>query len=239
MMPIERIRPGDGSQHPKEILQSQVRLLLLWVAASDGELAESELEFIASRFPGVGGTITRDDFLTVIRKSDLKVIEKAVRTVAAESRDLRTAFLDMAISLSMADGRLAVAENHILRFYADALHLGLGVLQKRFQTIAGKPLPEPGDPGDPDWWDQAGQHETVAAVDRKRLSGNTMTVAQAETVLGVSLNATQADIERAYQNLASVFQVDRVKPMGTAAVSAADAQFRKIQQAYQLLKDKN
>jgi len=235
-MPIEGPGPAGSLQHPKEKLESQVRLLLLWVAASDGELAESELEFIASKFPGVTGTITRDDFLTVIRKSDITVLEKAVRAVAAENRDLRTAFLDMAITLSMADRRLDVAENHILRFYADALHLGLPVLQKRFQTVTGKALPEPGDLGDPDWWDRAGPEETGVGV---ALSGNALTVAQAAIVLGVGLNATQDDIERAYRNLAAVFHVDRVETMGNAAVSVADSQFRKIQQAYQLLKDKS
>ena len=65
-----------------------------------------------------------------------------------------------------------------------------------------------------------------------------MSIAQAQAVLGVSLNATQADIERNYQDLAAIFQVDRVEAMGEAAVSVANSRFRKIQQAYQLLRVK-
>jgi curved DNA-binding protein CbpA len=63
-----------------------------------------------------------------------------------------------------------------------------------------------------------------------------MSIAQAQTVLGVSLNATQADIERNYQDLVTIFQVDRVEAMGEAALSVANSRFRKIQQAYQLLR---
>ena len=62
-----------------------------------------------------------------------------------------------------------------------------------------------------------------------------MSIAQAQTVLGVSLNATQADIERNYRDLAAIFEVDRVEAMGEAALSVANSQFKKIQQAYQLL----
>ncbi|MGH8033722.1 MAG: hypothetical protein ACREO9_00750, partial [Lysobacterales bacterium] len=192
-------------------LANCVKLLLLWVAASDGKLEESELEFASSQFPDDGGTITTSDFLAVIRSSDLSTIEKAIRAVAKESRELRTAFLDLAITMSMADRDIAISENHILRFYADALHLGLELLQKRFQSITGIAFPEPGDPGSQAWWDQAGQSEHPESLEHgPRGSGRfetsvpggranpSMTIAQARTVLGVRLNATQADIERAY-----------------------------------------
>jgi curved DNA-binding protein CbpA len=63
-----------------------------------------------------------------------------------------------------------------------------------------------------------------------------MSIARAHTVLGLSLNATQSDIERAYQNLAGIFQVARVEAMGAAAVGVANARFKKIQEAYHRLK---
>jgi uncharacterized tellurite resistance protein B-like protein len=221
-------------------LENSVKLLLLWVAASDGKLEEAELEFISAQFPDRAGTITNDEFLAVIRNSDLASIEQAIRLVAHESRELRLAFIDMAVAMSMVDRDIAVAENHILRFYADALHIGIVNLEKRFQAIAGRPMEEPGDPSDPEWWQQQ-QGKSVEAEEAdaaESVSGGAsqMSIAQARTVLGVSLNASHEDIEHAYERLAGIFEVGRVEAMGEAAVSLAHSRFKKIQQAYWLLK---
>lgn len=229
-------------QDHREKLENCVKLLLLWVAASDGKLEESELELISAQFPDREGTITNDEFLSVIRSSDLGSIEKAVRVLAAESRELRTAFIDMAVAMSMADKDIAIDENHILRFYADALHLGVEALEKRFKAISGVPLPEPGDTSDPKWWEVTSwdkQEENPDGDDGRpasEKSATTMSIGQARNLLGVSLNASQADIGQAYENLASIFQVNRVEAMGEAAVSVANSRFKKIQQAYWLLK---
>ncbi len=235
-------------QAHRKLLANCVKLLLLWVAASDGKLEETELEYASSNFPDSDGKITTNDFLAVIRNSDLGTIEKAIRAIAAESRELRTAFLDMAITMSMADRDIAIAENHILRFYADALHLGIANLQKRFQAITGVAFAEPGNPSDPAWWNELGDkgqgndHGKEIADDGRsesragdQQSGSHMTIARAHAVLGLSLNATREDIERAYQNLASIFQVDRVEAMGEAAVTVANARFKRIEEAYRML----
>jgi len=224
-------------------LENCVKLLLLWVAGSDGKLEEAELEFISGQFPDRAGLITNDEFLAVIRGADIDSIDKAIRVVARESRELRLAFLDMAVAMSMVDRDIAVAENHILRFYADALHLGLASLEKRFQAIAGKPLPEPGDPSDPQWWAQSQSNETEAGDGSGSLQaampsrpGTTMSVSQARSVLGVGLNASREDIEKAYENLAGIFEVNRVEAMGETGVTLANSRFRKIQEAYWLLR---
>jgi DnaJ-domain-containing protein 1 len=222
-------------------LENCVKLLLLWVAASDGKLEEAELEFLNSHFPDRTHSITNDEFLAVIRSSDLGSIEKAIRMVAQESRELRLAFLDMAVAMSMIDRDVAVAENHILRFYADALHLGIASLEKRFQAVAGRPMEEPGDPSDPEWWQQRQGQSVEAEKDDGRTpepgtASGQMSIGQARSVLGVSLNASQQDIEQAYERLASIFEVSRVEAMGEAAVSLANSRFKKIQQAYWLLK---
>ena len=250
-MSIGSSKLSGMSQDQRAQLQSRVKLLLLWVASSDGKLEEEELEFASSQFPDETGPISTADFLAVIRNSDVSVIEGAIRAVASESRELRIAFLDMAISMSMADKEIEFAENHILRFYADALHLGLAMLEKRFKAITGLDFPEPGDPGNPEWWDNIVLHPPESPLENERpghepsetpgsgiRAATGMSIAQAQAVLGVSLNATQADIERSYQDLVAIFQVDRVEAMGEAALSVANSRFRKIQQAYQLLRAK-
>ena len=233
----------------KEQLSSCVKLLLLWIAASDGNIDEAELEFASSKFPEAGEAITTDDMLAIIRRGDLGSIETAIRTVGEESRELRTAFLDMAITMSMADRRIAISENHILRFYADALYLGIGQLEKRFQVIAGTPFTEPGDPGSQAWWDQlpederatqdreeAGASDSAAQPQTLTEAGARMSRDQARHILGVETNATPEEIEQAYEGLAVIFHADRVEAMGEAAVSVASMRREKIQQAYETLR---
>lgn len=144
------------SQEHRDRLASSVRLLLLWVAASDGNVDESELQVAYQQFPEVEGSMTKDELVAIIRNADVGSIEKAIRLVAAESRELRMSFLELAITMSMADHEFAPAENHILRFYADALYLGLPMLDKRFRAIFGGAYPEPADLSDPARWDSDG-----------------------------------------------------------------------------------
>jgi len=143
------------SQEQREKLASSVRLLLLWVAASDGDVDETELRFAYQQFPEVEGSLSREELVAVIRNADVRGLEQAIRALSSESRELRAAFLDLAITMSMADSEIAFTENQILRFYADALYLGIPMLEKRFQTISGKLLPDPGDPSSPAWWGKA------------------------------------------------------------------------------------
>ncbi|MDT8320602.1 MAG: J domain-containing protein [Xanthomonadales bacterium] len=247
-MSFGNLKLGGVSLNEKERLASSVKLLLLWVAASDGKVEESELEFAASKFPEASEKITTGDLLDVIRSSDLRSLEVAIRTVAGESRELRTAFLDMAITMSMADRRIAITENHILRFYADAFYLGIGILEKRFRAICGSALAEPGDPGSAAWWHElaeSGDEEDPAGVaravseDRQSAGASPppMSSEQARAVLGLDSFATQTEIERAYQELSAIFHLDRVEAMGEAAVAVAQERSDKIQQAYRLLRE--
>lgn len=232
----------------RDQLASCVKLLLLWVAASDGSLDDSELEFASAQLPDAEGVVSTADLLNVIRQADLATIEPAIRTLASESRELRTAFLDMAITMSMADRRMATPENHILRFYADALYLGLPMLQKRFQAISGTPFAEPGDPGDPAWWEEIGTRQLQSAEAGRRATEETsgwmasdtseprLSAEQARAVLAVNHDATQPDIERAYRSLAAVFQIERVEAMGPVAVAVASKRLKKIEEAYRVLR---
>ena len=149
-------KPGERQQ-----LESSVKLLLIWVAASDGNLDPSELAVVDEQLPDTERTVKAHDLLQVIKAQDLRRIESAVRTLAKEGRDVRLSFMDMAVRIAVADRDVALPENLILRFYADALFLGLGVLQNRFRAVTGRDLPEPGDPGSPGWWTRAsgGQHD--------------------------------------------------------------------------------
>jgi uncharacterized tellurite resistance protein B-like protein len=237
-MSIGTSRLAGMPQAHREQLERNAKLLLLWMAASDGKLEETELEFVSAQFPDAVATISNEEFIKVIRTSDIAAIEKAIRAIAAESREIRTGFLDMAIAMCMADKDIAVAENHVLRFYADALHLGIGILEKRYQALIGLPLPAPGDPGSIGWWAERSANEPEPGQETSHpeaAAPQAMTIAQARAILGVSLNATQDDIEQAYRKMAAVFEIHRDEALGDADVSVANSRFRKIRHAYHLL----
>jgi len=249
-MSFEKTTLAAKTPGEREQLSNCVRLLLLWVAASDGRIDESELDFASSNFPETEDTVATSDLLEVIRTNDLHAMERAIRAVTEQSREMRTAFLDMAITMAMADHEIAISENHILRFYAEALYLGDGMLEKRFQAISGSALSMPADPGSPDWWkkheaeiqDSVETNESAKRGERENAMRSEpkhpeMTVEQAREILGVGADANQVEIERAYRSFAAIFQVQRVESMGNAAVSVASRQLQKIEEAYGLLQD--
>jgi DnaJ-domain-containing protein 1 len=243
-------RLGGTSQDHREQLERHVHLLLLWVADCDGRLEEAELDFAAGQFHA-GGKARTDALLSIIRNGEPKPIEAAIRFLAAESRELRTAFLDLAISMAMIDREFVVTENHVLRFYADALHLGENILERRFRTICGMDLSDPDGEtqSEPDP-EQVPEHEFDAPgspgsrgagegrdhTSPRRKDTPRMTTDRARAMLGVDPGSSRAEIEQAYRKLAQLFLFQRVEAMGAAAIAVARTRSRKLRDAYNLLR---
>lgn len=230
-------------------LASCVKLLLLWIAASDGKFDEEEKKYLCSVFETDDQTISTSILMQMVSQLDLDSFELAIRALAAEAAELRTGFLDLAITMAVVDSRIAISENHILRFYADALNLGRSILEDRYVAITGYAIPMPGDPSSVAWWSEV----TRKASERKKKnqqheshyssrgsgwrnsSGNGMSEEQARAVLGVRKDSSMKDIKSAYRSLAAIFHPDRVESMGSAATLLAAERFKMIQQAYRRL----
>lgn len=244
-MSLTHSRLSGMLQGSRNDLESCAKLLLLWLAASDGQIDETEEEFASERFPDVDDTVPAADLLALIRDGDRNSLEMAIRTLAAESREIRTGFLDLAITLSMADHEMANNENLILRFFADALYLGTAVLEKRFQTLTGKPLPEPGDPADAGWWrrvaGEAQGHEGKVEIRARygsggELVGAAMTRETALEILGLDAGASQDEIERAYRSRKAALHGDRLEELGETVRSQIIKNLNKIEKAFDILK---
>lgn len=218
---------GTRGDH-KDQLANAVKLLLLWLAASDGDVDESEIEFADEHLPEAEESVSAEKLLGEIRAADLFRLEMALRVLGKESRELRASFLDMAVAMSMADREIAFTENHLLRFYADALFLGQDMLRARFRSVTGRDLPEPGDPGQAGFWDQGGQ------ATRKRMptSEESMRLAQAHTLLALSADTTLSELEQKYGELKKIFESERVAAMGPAAERVAAHRLERIEEAY-------
>ncbi|MEJ8567191.1 TerB family tellurite resistance protein [Elongatibacter sediminis] len=222
---------GGTSKAHRAQLARNVQLLLLWVAESDGDVEVPELDFVAEQFPGPDGE-NADDLLAIIRSGELRPLESAIRFLAEESRELRVAFLDLAITMAMSDHRVAVTENYILRFFADALHLGEDILERRFKIISGVDLCEPGDPADPEWWEE--NPELGSQTESNGSDG--MSLNEARAMLGVERDASMSEIESAYRKLSGMLLAKRVEASGPDAVTTARKRSRKLREAYDLLK---
>lgn len=213
---------GRVSREHRQKLERNVHLLLLWIADSDGWLKEAELEFMANQFPVVEEAKVRE-LLAIIRNGEPKPLERAIRMLRDEDRELRCAFLDLCITVAKVDKKVAVTENHILRFYADALNLSSEFLERRFRLICGTDLEELSEPVAPD--------TSVQPDD----SGSGMTVNEACALLGVQFGATGSELEHAYRKLSEYFLKQRVEAMGAAAIAVARKRSRKLKDAYNLL----
>jgi hypothetical protein len=222
---------GTHGEH-KDKLANAVKLLLLWLAASDGDVDAAEIEFAEEHLPEAEESVSAEKLLGEIRAADLFRLEMAIRVLAGESRELRASFLDMAVAMSMADRAIAFTENHLLRFYADALFLGQDMLRARFRSVTGRDLPDPGDPGRADFWDDGGP----ATKRRLPTSDESMRLAQARTLLALSADADLSELERKHSELKQIFESARVSAMGPAAVKVAAHRLERIEEAYEVVK---
>lgn len=220
---------GTVSREHRRELERNVHLLLLWIADSDGWLKEAELEFMANQFPMVEEERTRE-LLAIVRNGEPKPLERALRMLADEDRELRSAFLDLCITMAKVDNKVAVTENHLLRFYADALNLSNEFLERRFRLICGTDLEELSEPVAPEEWDKK-VNTSVQPED----SDSGMTINEACALLGVQFGATGNELEHAYRKLSEYFLKQRVEAMGAAAIAVARKRSRKLKDAYNLL----
>jgi DnaJ like chaperone protein len=67
-------------------------------------------------------------------------------------RPQRPVLAQLFVTMAVQDGRLSVAENHVLRFLADLLALPARKFAKLFEEVTQRPFPEVGDVSSPEWW---------------------------------------------------------------------------------------
>jgi DnaJ like chaperone protein len=141
-------------------------------------------------------------------------------------------FINLAIGMALADGRLRPTENHVLRFLADLIGLSPDALRHAFSEVTGQPLPEPADPSRASFW-QASRGQ--ASGREHALSMGDLQTARAFAVLGLEERATPGEIKSAYRRLARVHHPDRFVQIGPEAVATATCTFQRIQNAYEHL----
>ena len=230
--------------------------VLTWLASCDGSIAPGELELLRGVAAGVAGGEVLPAVVDVARLGRPEDLELACRHLRGSlDRGERALLARLLVTMAAQDGYLTVAENHVLRFLADLLGLSARRFARLFEEVTRRPFPEPGDPGDPDWWRrrETGEQAHVSgdgrggAVDGEDGAGEDrtagggagedgpMTRRRALRLFGLDEGASSDAIHSAYRRLAKARHPDRFARLGAAAQATATVAFRRVQEAYELL----
>jgi DnaJ like chaperone protein len=236
-----------------------VLTLLTWVASCDGATADDELKLLRTVAAGVAGgrevLPAAVEVGRLARPGDLELACRYLRNHA--TRADRSLLAQLFISMAARDGRLTVAENHVLRFLADLLGISARKFARLFESVTHRPFPEVGDVSSVEWWkrreageqaqapaDNWGYKPSAApgATAGERASpppatpeAGEMTRAAALQMFGLDQGASADAIHAAHRRLAKARHPDRYARLGPAAQAAAAAAFQRVQEAYAVL----
>ncbi|MFY0990043.1 DnaJ domain-containing protein [Halomonas sp. C05BenzN] len=128
-------------------------LLLAWVLANRGPLGEPERTRLTELTGGFRHGHELAPVLEIAATQDLSAIQLAAEVLQKEVHGRQAhPFLRLAIDLATQDGRLSMANQHVLRFLADLLGVSPGEFAPLFKAVTGKPFAHPDDPSRTGYW---------------------------------------------------------------------------------------
>lgn len=218
-----------------------VSFVLLWIASCDGKIDDSEREYIFHHMKSTH----HDEFnklISIIEDQDFGsfiIVCKALQKQLDHS--LRESFLILSIGVAIADQKIAISENHLLRFLADIMDYSSNQFAQLYMSVTGSRLIEPGDPSSMQWWNSKqktnGKNERDSENNKQKRNSRDTTLSRDEAyvILGLQPGVSQDDIRRAYKRLMQVHHPDRFNSLGPEAAEAAHAMVVRIQKAYKVL----
>jgi len=216
-----------------------VSFVLLWIASSDGDIDHSEREFIFAHME-MGSHNIYDNLVDIINDQKIDnylIVCKILMTQLDASK--KELFLSLAIGVSIADNRLAISENHVLRFLADVMNYSPVKFNALYKNMTGSSFPDPGDPSSIQWWKSKSTNKNKQYRESNKSESKKnktfISKVEAHVILGVQQNASVDDIKRAYKRLVQSHHPDRFSSLGPEAEEAAHQMFIRIQSAYKVL----
>ncbi len=228
----------------KNELDTSVLLILVWIAASDGTIHESEMKKISDVSSNAKYGYDIQPLIALVKNRNYEAIQLACEIVQSHFRGEKgRLFLELAIGMTIADSYLLPTENHILRFLADLLGVTENDLNDLFVSITGKKMPEPSDPSKANYWQSRGPRgqsgKTNSSAGSSQDSGPSPSGNQkaesAYATLRLEFGASKEEIKSAYRRLAKVHHPDKFSSLGKETVSAATRTFQRIKDAYEYL----
>lgn len=179
------------------------------VMRSDGITTRQELDYVKDFFVKQFGIEKAKQNLLQLRealKQDIPLDRICSGARTNMNYHGRLQLLHYLFGIAYADGRLSIEEQQVLQQIAGYLNLSA----MDYRTIAA----------------MFGGSATSAAVNSTK----------AYEILGIDRNATEEDIKKTYRQLALKYHPDRVTHLGEDVRKSAEEKFKKIQEAYEIVK---
>lgn len=227
----------EKSGHRTELA---VAFALLWLATADGFLDAKTYACLDRQMETLARAREHfDELLSIVAADNRDSFLTACRVL---HRDLSGAdkqrFLEMAIVVAGGRDGLSPSRNHLLRLYQDLMDFSPHFLQQLYCKLAGEEFPEPGDPGSPSWWearDHAPSDSDRSQTHYHFVAGQALSREAAYAALGLTVEASRTEVKRAYRRLVQTYHPDRYELHGQEAQSAAEINFLRVREAYEVL----
>ena len=220
---------------------ASLMLILSWIAASDSNIDQSELEGLIDA-SSANNFQQLDSVLEIAKKNDLDAFAIALKILQQSPQFKHRPILELASVMALSDKRLTGMEGQILRLLADALSIQPSILDGIFVELTGQPFPAGSDPSSKAWWqnrDQRKEQNRTDSESQKR-SSNERSVNDIERIrdlafLGLEEDASEEEIRAAYRRMCKVHHPDRYAALGEEAIAAAEITFKRVKVAYERL----
>jgi len=143
--------------------------------------------------------------------------------------------LELSIGMMLADGYITLSERYVIEFLSDLFLISPEKLSQIYYSITEKELPSLGDPSSPEWWEKNGFSSNKEQTKEKEPKTSPSRLHEAYATLGLTTNATEDEIKKAFRRLSQIHHPDRFQSLGHEAVKAATINFVKINSAYRYL----
>ena len=234
---------GDGSdnfsQHrgpyrntgTQEDVNVALIVLIAAVIKADGNVRRSELDYVKRFLLKNYGEEMGKQYLTLLR--DLVKPERVIDTPAIcnqikQNTDYTTRYhmVDFLFGLAVADNAYSSAENNVMREIAHGLGINMGDYISMYTRHVGSRF----------------RNSNSGYSSGSGYSGSSQSASYSQArkdpykVLGITPNATDEEVKKAYRRLAMKYHPDKVEGMGEEVKKNAEAQFREINEAYEQIK---
>ncbi len=208
-----------------------VLLTLAWLATCDGHLDRRERDNIESVAASSGHSQEINLIIELAKSADVENLA-LVLDILQNSLDnkQKLLLLELGIGMIIADTKVTISENHVLRLVADSIGVTSEELAAAFKYITSRELPYPSDPSMSSYWKLREGEQTPP-----RTKQEPMSLLSALAILGLSSEATSDEVKDSYRRLAKIHHPDRYTSLGEEAVAAANTTFSRINSAYEYI----
>lgn len=211
---------GERLHQAQELFFKTVFNLLGHIAKSDGHVSEMEVKLTEAYMEKMGLTPEhRREAIRLFKEGaasefNLQSCLSGFQSLGRQSPNLSQMLLVYLVNLAMIDGDLDEAEHRILQQVADSLGFSRNAFEQLLRMI--------------------GAQNTFTRDHQP--SANDLTLAY--EALGVTAEASDADIKKAYRKLMSQYHPDKLMGQGLPEdmIKAATERSQEIQTAYDLIK---